>query len=158
LEKYPCYGGADKSTIVFSWKGIEAGIAAIKSEHTVVMCPADYYYLDMAQSPDPYDIGASWKGYSRLQDVYQYEPIPKGLLEELKLGKGRIIGVQATAWGENLHTKKAFDYLLFPRLAAIAESAWSMPHNKNYKRFINTLQTSYCNILKDLDIQYCDYL
>jgi hexosaminidase len=46
-----------------------------------------------------------------------------------------LLGVQACLWSENLHDRQIFARLTIPRLAAVAESAWSASGSKNFGRF-----------------------
>jgi hexosaminidase len=49
--------------------------------------------------------------------------------------RARLLGVQACLWSENLHDRRLFDHLTFPRLSAVAESAWTTPARKDFERF-----------------------
>lgn len=144
-EEAVAEGELDRDTIIFSWQGVEAGLRAAKKGYKVVMCPAQYYYLDMAQSEDPYDRGFSWAGYSHFYDTYNYEPIPKSLHEN-----ENIIGVQANLWSETLHNKGLLDYKLFPRLSALAETAWSKTEYKNFENFVHRVNTFHKTLLSPM--------
>ena len=67
-------GGLAPNAAVMSWRGVEGGIIAANAGHDVVMTPGTHCYLDHYQAKDgePKAIG----GYSPLQHVYSYEPIP----------------------------------------------------------------------------------
>ena len=79
-----------------------------------------------------------------LRKVYNFEPIPSTLTEEYH---GNIVGIEAPLWTEWVPRLDRFDWQVFPRLTAIAETAWSQPANKNYQDFRRRL--SY--FLKRLD-------
>ncbi len=48
----------------------------------------------------------------------------------------KLMGVQSCLWSENLADRKLFDHLVYPRLSAIAETAWSRREDKDFGRFM----------------------
>ena len=48
----------------------------------------------------------------------------------------KLIGVQSCLWSENLSNRTLFDHLTYPRLSAIAETAWSPREAKDFARFM----------------------
>jgi len=126
-------GGIDKEggTLMFAWQKPEIGIALAEEGYDVVMTPGQAYYLDMAQSEEWQEPGASWAGTSSPQTTYEYEAagdFPDEHLDRLK-------GVQACIWSEHLITRELFNHMVFPRLSAIAEAGWTRPENKDWLRF-----------------------
>jgi len=87
--------------------------------------------LDMAQSEEWQEPGASWAGTASPQTTYEFEAAGD-FSDELK---PRIKGVQACIWSEHLISRDLFNHMVFPRLSAIAEAAWTEPENKNWLRF-----------------------
>jgi len=94
---------------------------------TVIFSPADVAYLDMKYVDDPQgplggELGVDWaKGPTDLDEAYAWEPadIVPGLAE------AQILGVEAPVWTETLSTMSEVEFMAFPRIAAIAEIAWS---------------------------------
>ncbi len=132
-------GGLAPNAAVMSWRGTSGGIAAAKQKHYVVMSPTSYCYFDYYQgdkNSEPLAIG----GYLPLEKVYSYEPVPKELTEE---EKEYILGVQANLWTEYINTPDYAEYMLLPRLCALAEVAWSSPEKKNYVSFAARLKKHY---------------
>lgn len=129
-------GGLAPSATVMSWRGLEGGIAAAKMHHEVIMTPEKYVYLDYYQSRyDGEQIAAG--GYTPLIKVYNYEPVPAELnAEEAKY----IKGVQANAWSEYLSSTDKAEYMLFPRMFALSEIAWTKPERRNYPDFLKRLR------------------
>ena len=60
------------------------------------------------------------------------EPIPSTL--EPKYHKN-IIGIEAPLWTEWIPNQRRIDWQTFPRLIAVAESAWSQFKSKDYQSF-----------------------
>jgi hexosaminidase len=126
-------GGLAPNAAVMSWRGESGGIHAAKLKHPVVMTPEGTVYFDYNQgySPEePLTVGR----LSTLEKVYNYNPTPVDSLtiEEQKY----IIGVQANLWSEYLTSPAKLNYMLYPRMFALAEIAWTDPKNKNYDLFI----------------------
>lgn len=131
-------GGLAPEATVMSWRGESGGIKAAQSGHDVVMTPGEFCYLDSYQSnPDtqPEAIG----GFLPLEKVYSYNPIPATLsITEAK----HILGVQANLWTEYIPTPKHAEYMLYPRLLALAEVAWTQPKYKNWNDFKRRVSTA----------------
>lgn len=126
-------GGIAPNATVMSWRGESGGIHAAKLKHPVVMTPEGTVYFDYNQgySPrEPLTVGR----LSTLEKVYNYNPNPIDSLtvEEQKY----IIGVQANLWSEYLTSPAKLNYMLYPRIFALAEIAWTEPQNKNYNNFV----------------------
>lgn len=116
-------GGRDlpPGAAVASWRGYAGGVAAARAGHDVVMCPEQYVYLDHRQAAgddEPVPIGF----VRTLEDVYRFEPVPDGLTAEQA---ARVLGTQANVWTEVMEDAGRVDYQTYPRLAALAEVAWS---------------------------------
>ncbi|MGJ8527868.1 beta-N-acetylhexosaminidase [Maritalea sp.] len=126
-------GGIEKEggTLLFAWQKPEVGITLAEQGYDVVMTPGQAYYLDMAQSEEWQEPGASWAGTASPQTTYEYEAAGD-FPEELK---DRLKGVQACIWSEHLISKELFNHMVFPRLSAIAEAGWTLPENKDWLRF-----------------------
>lgn len=124
-------GGLAPRATVMSWRGEEGGIKAAKAGHDVIMTPGGFCYLDSYQdapTTQPEAIG----GYLTLEKVYSYEPIPEVLTKE---GADYIQGVQANVWAEYITTAEHMEYMVYPRLLALAEVAWTQPDKKNWEHF-----------------------
>lgn len=131
-------GGLAPNATVMSWRGEDGGIAAAKMHHHVIMTPGGYVYLDHSQAKpaDSLTIG----GYLPLEKVYNYNPVPKELTPE----EGKYIeGVQANVWTEYMQWPTKVEYMIFPRMEAISEVAWTPESDKNYNNFLKRLQTQY---------------
>jgi hexosaminidase len=143
-------GGLAPNAAVMSWRGEQGGIAAAKMGHDVVMTPTRYCYLDLKQG-DP-ELEPEELGYSqcRLSWVYSYDPIPSVITEEE--GK-HILGTQGNLWGEFILDKEDANYMLFPRLLAIAEVGWSPKENRKWDDFIARLEYNLIR-LKNMGVGY----
>ena len=124
-------GGIAPNATVMSWRGEEGGIAAITSGHRAVMTPGAYCYLDSYQDA-PYSQPEAIGGYLPLKKVYSYDPVSVSLTtEQAKL----VYGVQGNLWVEYIPTPEQVEYMMYPRILALAEVAWSAPERKSWPDF-----------------------
>lgn len=119
-------GGLAPNAAVMSWRNIEEGIKAAQQRHDVVMAPQTHVYFDFIQGKrelEPLAIG--W-GFNPIERVLAFDPTPASLSAE---EKKHIIGVEAAIWTEHMDTYRKVEYMLYPRLMALAEIAWT-PRNR----------------------------
>lgn len=142
-------GGLAPNAAVMSWTGVNGGIEAAKSKHVAVMTPGAYCYFDHYQG-DPQTEPNAFGGFTPLDKVYSYNPIPAELnAEQAKY----IMGVQANLWTEYILDFKQVQYMIFPRLMALSEVGWGTSDPKNYKDFENRV-ISHFGILDKMNINY----
>ncbi len=123
-------GGLAPNATVMSWRGEEGGIEAAKQKHAVVMTPGAWVYFDHSQNKkeDSVTIG----GYTSLQKVYGYEPVPK----ELSAEDARfVMGAQANVWTEYMNNPGKVEYMIFPRMSALSEVLWSQKDIRSWPDF-----------------------
>ena len=131
-------GGLAAKAVVMSWRGEQGGIDAAKQNHDVIMTPGSHVYLDHSQSEneDSVTIG----GYTSVEKIYSYEPIPAALNEE----QGKyVLGAQANVWTEYMDNTKKVEYMIFPRLSALSEVLWSPKEKKDWSDFEKRLLTQF---------------
>lgn len=128
-------GDVAPNATVMSWRGAAGGIKAAQMGHDVIMTPNDYCYFDYYQSKDtqnePFAIG----GFVPLEKVYSLEPTASLTEEQAR----HILGVQANLWTEYIPTTEQVEYMVLPRMAALAEVQWTQPEKKNYTDFTTRL-------------------
>ena len=125
-------GGLAPNAIVHSWRGMDGGIEAANAGHEVIMSPTTNVYFDYYQLKDSENEPLAIGGYLPLSKVYDFEPIPE------KIDKSKrhlILGGQANLWTEYIQTPEQAEYMLLPRLCALAETVWSQKDRKNYSSF-----------------------
>uniref|UniRef100_UPI0040492283 glycoside hydrolase family 20 protein n=1 Tax=Flavobacterium sp. TaxID=239 RepID=UPI0040492283 len=124
-------GGLAPNAAVMSWRGTEGGIAAAKEKHFVVMTPGSHCYFDHYQG-DPKNEPLAIGGYTNVEKVYGFNPIPMELSEdETKY----ILGAQANVWTEYMKTPEHVEYMIMPRMAALSEVLWGTSKPDLYKDF-----------------------
>lgn len=118
-------------TYLCGWRDVAVSAALAGEGYSMVVCPGQAYYLDMAHSPDWDEPGASWAGSSTAEATYAFDPIAGWNAAQ----KENLRGVQACIWSEPMLDRTVFDRLVFPRLSAIAETGWTQPEHKSWARF-----------------------
>lgn len=128
-------GGLAHGAAVMSWRGVEGAVEAAKQEHQVIMTPEDELYFDHYQSlyrTEPTAAG----GYTPLREVYEYDPLHAAGDTALL---PYIAGIQGQMWSEYLPTVQQANYMINPRLLALAERAWSPRETRSYPDFLQRL-------------------
>ena len=115
------HDGLSPQSRVMWWRNWNPGTLndALQQGQHVIISSSEFYYFSGAQDRNS------------LAKVYGYEPVPNGMP-----GYDRLIdGVQGHLWSEEAPTKEAVGVRLFPRLLALAETAWCRPDRKDFGRF-----------------------
>lgn len=140
-------GGLPPQAIVMNWRGIDIGKKAIEQGHQVVLT-SDCYIDQYQGSPDnePLAIG----GYLPLSKIYNYSLHKDELTQEQQK---QILGSQANLWAEYIPNEKHSEYMIFPRLLALAEIVWTPQEMKNWNNFMNRVQ----KLLPRLELMNINY-
>lgn len=122
-------GGVAPNAVIMSWRGETGGRIAAAAGHDVIMTPNGYCYLDTYQD-NPAEQPRGMSGYLPLSKVYSFDPAPEGIP-----GREHILGAQANLWTERIPTPEHAEYMLYPRMFALAEVVWSDPEGRSYEEF-----------------------
>jgi hexosaminidase len=143
-------GGIAPNATIMSWRSFQGGIEAAQQGHDAIMTPSSHVYFDHYQGNDvnlePLAIG----GYTSIERVYSFEPIPPELNNQKRK---HIIGAQANLWREYMPTSDQVEYMLLPRLAALSEVLWTEPEKKNYPDFLSRL-ANFLPVYDELKYNY----
>lgn len=142
-------GGLAPNATVMSWRGTEGGIAAAKEKHNVVMTPGSHCYFDHYQG-DPKNEPIAIGGYTTVEKVYSYNPIPAELNEE---ESKYILGAQGNVWTEYINTPEDVEYMAMPRMAALAEVVWGTSKPTDYSNF-QTRLIKHFEVLDRMQVNY----
>lgn len=129
-------GGLSPNATLMSWIGEAGGIEAARQHHDVIMTPNTYLYFDYYQASDVEKEPLAIGGYLPMEKVYSYEPMPSSLSPE---EQQYIKGVQANLWTEYIPTFSQAQYMVLPRMAALAETQWSDGAKKDYQNFLKRM-------------------
>ena len=141
--------GVPKEAVIQSWRGVSGGIKASKAGHDVVMSPNTHCYFDYYQDLIRKEPPACGPLVS-LRFTYGYEPITEDM------DASHILGVQANLWCEFIPTPSHAEYMLYPRLFALAETAWTPASEKDFfgfrKRAISLLDVFHARGYNSFDL------
>jgi hexosaminidase len=117
LEDSPRYR-LPENVAVMSWRGVQGGIEAVRRGRPVIMSPTSAgCYLDYKHHDDPEEPGQL--GISRISQLYAFDPLA-GMEEG-----SPVLGAQANLWSELVYAGKIAEYMIFPRVCALAEALWT---------------------------------
>ena len=115
-------GGLAKNAVVMNWRGIEIGKKALAQGNPIVL--TSDCYIDNYQGLPDYEPQANG-GYLPLKKLYNYN-LEKEALADASVEKSKVLGTQANLWAEHVGSTEHSEYMLFPRLLALAEISWTM--------------------------------
>ncbi|MDR1901436.1 MAG: beta-N-acetylhexosaminidase [Treponema sp.] len=120
-----------EETAVMSWRGRAGGLAASRLGHRVVMSPnTEGCYFDYRNYGHHEEIGRDL--VSTAAQCYNMDPAgPEMTDSEASL----ILGGQANLWSEVIYAGKIAEYMIFPRICALAEALWTPRDSKNFEDF-----------------------
>lgn len=136
-------------TIIFWWRHDkpEQLTRTLDKGYPTVLCPRLPLYFDFVQD-STHTAGRKWNGrYNPIQDVYAFDAT--AIQGVTKNNSKQIIGIQANVWTETMPTAERLDYMLFPRIAALAEAAWTVKESRNYLQFKQRLASHFTLYAKD---------
>ena len=145
-------GGLAPEATVMSWRGTEGGIQAAQMGHDVVMTPGSHLYFDHYQNTpesEPTAIG----GFTTVKKVYDFNPIPEVLTINGSEAE-HILGAQANTWTEYITTPEHAEYMIVPRISALAEVVWSPDYTRDWFSFSKRLYTAQMPRFDQMGIHY----
>ena len=110
-------------------------VKALENGYRVIMTPRRPLYGDFVQY-GTHKVGRQWGGYCPIEDIYRF---PEPIIHLAKGYEDQIMGLQLSLWTERVADKKRLDFMTFPRLAAVAESAWTPAKSKECSLFMQKL-------------------
>ncbi|MBW3553418.1 MAG: beta-N-acetylhexosaminidase [Gemmatimonadetes bacterium] len=119
--------------VIQLWRPDTAHIEIIEAARrgaSLVLSPADRIYLDMKYDSATV-LGLTWAGVTDLRRAYDWDPATflRGV------APSAILGVEAPLWAETVGNIRDIEHMAFPRLAAVAEVAWSPAESRSWSEF-----------------------
>ncbi|HDM8189554.1 TPA: beta-N-acetylhexosaminidase [Vibrio harveyi] len=140
-----------KDTVIYSWLSEEAALNCARQGFDVVLQPAQTTYLDMTQDYAPEEPGVDWANPLPLEKAYNYEPLAEVPADDPI--RKRIWGIQTALWCEIINNPSRMDYMIFPRLTAMAEACWTEKQHRDWTDYLSRLKGH----LPLLDLQGVNY-
>lgn len=132
-------GGLTPNATVHSWLGTQSGVKASKMGNDVIMSPYSHLYFDGYQAEskiEPLAIGY----FVPLDTVYAFEPRHPQMTDK---DAEHLLGAQANVWTEFIKSEPYFEYMAYPRMAALAEICWTVKEKKNFTDFKERMKQQY---------------
>jgi hexosaminidase len=118
------------TTIVQHWRPKASLREAVDKKVRLILSPAHKSYLDMQYNGET-PIGLNWAATIDVRDAFDWDPA--SLVDGVP--ESTILGVEAPIWSETLASMRDVEFLAFPRMAAIAEIAWSPRDRRQWDSF-----------------------
>lgn len=143
-------GQLEPGATVMSWRGVSGGREAAAKGFDAIMCSTDYCYLNFRQAEDASTEPIAFDAFLPIEKVYSLDPV-EGIPDDMQ---HHIIGVQGNMWTEYIDNQKLLEYMLLPRMLAVAEVQWCAPANKDFSRFKEAVISTQFPILKKAGYTY----
>ncbi|MCF7363032.1 beta-hexosaminidase [Vibrio diazotrophicus] len=140
-----------KDTVIYSWLSEQAALDCAKQGFDVILQPGQYTYLDIVQDYAPEEPGVAWAGVTPLERAYSYEPLAE-VPADHPIRK-RILGMQSALWCEIINDQSRMDYMLYPRLTALAEAGWTQNSLRDWPDYLARLK-GHLPLLDKQEIHY----
>lgn len=120
----------DETDVVQFWSKEENALLGVQKGAKLLMSPSKHAYIDMKYDENS-RLGLDWAGPSEVDDAYNWDPVT--LVDGIE--KVDVIGVEAPLWAETIETLDDIEYLMFPRIAGIAEIGWTVSEDRNWEEY-----------------------
>ena len=142
-------GGVDVGDATVMWWRHERPdhlTKALESGKKTILTPRRPLYLDFVQYPGHTQGRHNWgKDFvcCTLEDIYRFpeENVSGVGMTPEKLAN--VIGLQGNLWSETVKTTERADHMVWPRLCAVAESAWTLPEHKDFASFESRMDAAF---------------
>ena len=120
------------TSIVQHWRP-EASRAQLAVSPRLILSPANRVYLDMKYDEQTV-LGLRWAGFVSVQKTYDWDPDKDG-----GVPADKILGIEAPLWTETVATIHDMEFMVFPRIAALADLAWAPASTHDWNAFASRL-------------------
>ena len=142
-------GNINKSCLIFAWEHPDVAIKSVKKGFQTIICPGQKTYFDMAHNNSTEERGICWAGTIEVSDIHAWRP-----LSDINEGfHDLVLGIQGQLWSETLTKTSFVDQMINPRLATLAEVAWSGEERRGWIDFKSTLKHTM-QLLKKIGWNY----
>lgn len=155
-------GKLNEQVVALMWHNVGDTIQATRTGHKAILTPATHLYFDFPESRTPGEVkAATWMPPISLEKCYgmevnDYSP------------SSTVMGVQGCFWSDQFihgtvlqeitplnenRSEQYAEYLIFPRMLALAELAWLPKAERKYADFAERMTLQYAK----LDAKGCNY-
>ncbi len=137
--------GLRSDAAIMFWRDAKSALEAIKAGHQAIIAPTEYYYLNYYQD-SPLKEPEAMAGYTPLKKTYSFDPVPDSVPDAQRR---LVAGIQGNLWTEYIPSEARAEYMLYPRMLAIAETGWSDQHLRQYPYFTQRVTTALKELRKE---------
>ena len=145
------------NTIVMWWRHEKPNQLekAINKGYQVILCPRIPLYFDFIQHAS-HKYGRKWSSgaYAPIESVYEFPGTE--FTSGVSISTPLVMGIQADLWTELIHTPERLQFMIYPRLSALSEAAWTDDRVKKFENF-NSRMDRMMTIYKNFGITFFDY-
>jgi len=162
---------------VWGWGNEDRGYKLANAGFKIVLSNVSNLYFDLALNKDPLENGYYWGGFVDLKKTWSFLPLNfskgitkdrmghalpadymKGLESLTPKGKNNVLGIQGQLWSETVKGKDLMEYMIFPRLMALAERAWTGDPSWTSQSDEDIAWNKFVNTLGKRDLPRLEYL
>lgn len=142
-----------EKTVAMWWRHDKPDVLkkGLKNNYKMILCPRKPLYFDFVQDSS-HNVGRRWDGFCPIDAIYTFPDS----LNINGLNDSKVLGIQANLWTEHIDTKKRFDFMLYPRISALAEAAWTKKNSKSFENFEERLK-KMIKVYQQENIYYFDH-
>lgn len=129
-------GGVSPRSTIMAWRGVNKGFEAVRKGHDVIMSPHNKFYFDYYQSVNTDSEPQAFGSCINAETVYRAEVASRELTSA---EQAHILGVQGNLWTPHIATSDHAEYMLLPRVTALAEMAWCEPDQLDFSDFLRRM-------------------
>jgi hexosaminidase len=123
-------GNIDTNVIAQHWANPDYARMASEKGAKLILSPSPKVYLDM-QYDSLSRLGLHWAAYIEADVSYNWDPATQ--VEGVETSN--ILGVEAPLWSETIDSMDDIEYLLFPRITAVAEVGWTPADKRGWESY-----------------------
>ena len=118
-DEIMCAPQLPQDAVVMAWRGMDHARIAARRGHELILCPIHALYFNFPQSTnektEPFYSGLTGFDHIDWKHILTFDTAIPG---------NKVIGMQANLWSECIPDMKKLEYMLVPRICALAEKAW----------------------------------
>lgn len=138
-DEIMCAPQLPQDAVVMAWRGMDHASIAARRGHQLILCPIHAFYFNFPYGKNPEDsFYSGLTGFDNIDcaHVLNFDTTVPG---------NQVIGMQANLWSECIPNMQKLEYMLVPRICALAEHAWlyGTPKRPDTAHFTRRLQAHY---------------
>ncbi len=138
-DEIMCAPQLPQDAVVMAWRGMDHARLAARRGHQLILCPIHAFYFNFPYGKNPENpFYSGLTGFDNIDCAHI-------LNFDTSVPGNQVIGLQANLWSECIPDMKKLEYMLVPRICALAEHAWryGTANRPDTDHFMQRLQAHY---------------